>query len=429
MSVVTLGKNAPLLPHDQVRSLASKAGLTIPAKHIDDFARLLGALDQSVEEILAEVDYIPRPDLARYPRSDIHIPKDTDKGGWATKCTARATSPKSALLAGKTIALKDNVSLAGVRCTNGTAALNWTPEVDATIATRIMDAGGLIMGKAACESACMDGVSDTSVTGNVQNPYADNYSAGGSSSGSGRLVATGSVDLAIGCDQGGSIRIPSANCGLAGLKPTWGLVPYTGILSLECTIDHAGPMAKTVRDAALLLQVIAGPDGIDDRQPSYLPPGTLDYTANLDSFMSSFADPSKPLAGIKIGVLKEGFTIPNMDSNVHLVCSSAVAKFSDLGAKVTEVSVPSHSTAAIVWMCSIPIAGGRQSLLGDMSGRKQLYFADRVNGGGQLSQSAFDALGPGAQNLWVRYLYLVEKYGPKLHAKCSNLLRKISVSL
>lgn len=217
MSVVTLGDDAPKLTPDEVNAIASKAGLSIKVGHVDDFARLLGALDQSVKSVLAEEDYFPRPDLTKYPRTDIHVPEaaKSDKGGWATKCTAKSSSPLSELLKGRTIALKDNVALAGVRCTNGTAAMDWTPEFDATIATRIMDAGGLIIGKAACENACMEGVSDTSVTGKVHNPFADNYSCGGSSSGSGRLVATGSADMAVGCDQGGSIRIPASMCGVS----------------------------------------------------------------------------------------------------------------------------------------------------------------------------------------------------------------------
>ena len=224
MSVVSLGKDAPTLPHDEVASLASTAGIMIPDKHVDDFAKLLGAFEQTVDVLLEEEDYVPEVDLDKYPRTDVHVPDDTDKGGWATKCTAKCIEPRSDLLKGKTVALKDNVALAGVRCTNGTTALDWTPQIDATIVTRILDAGATISGKATCENACLEGVSDTSCTGKVHNPYADNYSCGGSSSGSGRLVATGSVDMAIGCDQGGSIRIPSSMCGLVGLKPTWGLV-------------------------------------------------------------------------------------------------------------------------------------------------------------------------------------------------------------
>ena len=429
MSVVTLGKDAAKFPNDKVKSLCSNAGLSIPEKHVDDFATLLGALDQSIKKMLDEEDYIPEVDLNKYPRSDIHIPEDTDKGGWATKCTAKCIEPKTDLLKGKRIALKDNVALAGVRCTNGTEAMDWTPTIDAKVATRIMDAGGTITGKACCENACMEGVSDTSCTGKVHNPYADKYSCGGSSSGSGRLVATGSVDMAIGCDQGGSIRIPSSMCGIVGLKPTWGLVPYTGIISFECTIDHAGPMAKTVRDTAVLLEAIAGPDGIDDRQSPYLPPGTLEYPSQLDSWMSS-VDASKPLAGMKVGVLEEGFKIPGMNDDIHKICSDAVDKFKDLGAEVTTVSIPSHMSGAIVWMCSIPVAGTRQGFFTDMSGRKQLFMLDRIlSSNNPLSTETFKALGPGAQNNYIRYLYVEEKYGPQLHAKCGNLLRKASVSI
>ncbi|KAK5677960.1 hypothetical protein LTS10_009844 [Elasticomyces elasticus] len=425
MSVVTLGEGAPKLSAEDVKAIATKANLELLEADVPDFQRLLGAIDQNIQDVLAADDYYPVPDLAKYPRTEIHIPTDTDKGGWATRCIAKSTSPSGHLLAGKTIALKDNVALAGVRCTNGTAAMEWTPQLDATIATRIMDAGGTILGKAACESACLEGVSDTSVTGKVHNPYADNYSCGGSSSGSGRLVATGSVDLAVGCDQGGSVRIPASMCGIVGHKPTWGLVPYTGILSGEATIDHAGPMAKNVKDTALLLEVMAGPDGIDDRQPPFLPPGTLEYTKQLDEFAASTGSSAKPLTGFKIAILQEGFTIPQMDPNIHALCSSAITKFTDLGATVTTISVPSHS--ALVWACSLPIAGGRQGTLGDATGRKGLYLNDRVPiVSGKLTQAAFDALGPGARNQYLRFMFVEEKYGAGLHGKCMNLLRKMN---
>jgi amidase len=116
---------------------------------------------------------------------------------------------------------------------NGTSILEaYVPPVDATVVTRILDAGGTITGKTVCEAYCLSGGSHTSATGPVRNPYDPRRSAGGSSSGSGALVAAGEVDMAIGCDQGGSIRMPSSFCGTYGMKPTHGLVPYTGILGL-----------------------------------------------------------------------------------------------------------------------------------------------------------------------------------------------------
>ena len=112
------------------------------------------------------------------------------------------------------------------------------------LVTRILDAGGTIVGKAHCEYFCLSGGSHTSALGPVQNPYKHGYSAGGSSSGCGALVGAGEVEMAIGGDQGGSIRMPACYSGCYGMKATHGLVPYTGVMPIEATIDHAGPMTR-----------------------------------------------------------------------------------------------------------------------------------------------------------------------------------------
>ena len=154
---------------------------------------------------------------------------------------------------------------------NGSSLLEgYTPEIDATVVTRILDAGGTILGKAVCEHFCSSGGSHTSDTGPARNPHDQSRMAGGSSSGSAALVAASKVDMAIGGDQGGSIRMPSCWSGIYGTKPTYGLVPYTGIAPIELTIDRAGPIARTVADVASLLEVIAGPDGLDPRQQAGL---------------------------------------------------------------------------------------------------------------------------------------------------------------
>jgi amidase len=110
--------------------------------------------------------------------------------------------------------------------------------------------------------------------------------------------------MAIGADQGGSIRLPASHCGIVGLKPTWGLVPYTGVISLEATIDHVGPMTRNVQDCAMLLQVIAGTDGIDDRQPPNMHLGIMKYGNEIQKHLRN---PNLPLKDIKIGILEEGF--------------------------------------------------------------------------------------------------------------------------
>lgn len=265
----------------------------------------------------------------------------------------------------------------------------------------------------------------------MDNPYAAGYSAGGSSSGSGRLVGIGSVDMAIGGDQGGSIRIPATCCGIVGLKPTWGLVPYTGILSLDASIDHTGPMTKTVPDCAKLLEAIAGADGWDDRQPGFGLEVGSPKTLFVDAVEEAVAKESATaLKGLKIGILKEGFEVPDQDANVIASVKAAAEKFANLGATVKEISVPAHHMGPAIWACALPIAGGRQAIFGDIDGRKQLAMTDRgaLVTPKRLSQREFDAMGPGAKVLYLKWLYCEEKYGPALHGKVTNLVKGLTVS-
>src|SRR3954447_8952148 len=217
-------------------------------------------------------------------------------------------------LAGRRVALKDNICLAGVPMMVGAAFLEGSvPDIDATVVTRILDDGGEIAGKAVCEYYCVSGGSHTSSTGPVQNPRKHGFTTGGSSSGSAALVASGEVPMAIGGDQAGSIRIPAAHCGIVGMKPTFGLVPYTGIGPLEITLDTAGPMTANVADNALLLEVIAGKDGLDPRQ----------HNAVLASYTSALGLGAK---GLRIGVLKEGFGHANSEPGVDAKVRAAAER-------------------------------------------------------------------------------------------------------
>ncbi|KAE8446989.1 hypothetical protein EG329_011471 [Mollisiaceae sp. DMI_Dod_QoI] len=432
MSVSVLGAAQPesLVSTQELQALALSNNLTIPASELSDWSVLLSGLNHCAKEILQIPDYYTAVDLDLYPRTNIHrptTPESTDHGGWAWRVDLKCTKPKSAQLEGRSVAIKDNVAVQGVRCTNGTGTGegDWVPNVDATVVTRILDAGGFIKGKAACENCCFGAVSDTSVTGPVHNPYAHGYSTGGSSSGCGRLLASGTVDLAIGADQGGSIRLPSANCGVVGLKPTWGLVPYTGCISLEATIDHVGPMARTVQDCATLLEVIAGNDGIDDRQPHDWIHGHVKFGEEIKKWVER--DTDLPLKGIKVGILKEGFEDPMTDPNVAIASRTAVSKLTELGAEIKEITIPLHRDSGMIWMVSLPMAGTTQGLLANPTGRRQLLFPDRAEKiGARLSQEAFDAMGPGGQNVYLRGLFLQQRFGSPLHARCTNLLRKLN---
>jgi amidase len=226
---------------------------------------------------------------------------------------------------------KDNVMVAGLPLLNGTSILEgYIAEMDATIVTRLLDAGATLLGKAHCENLCLSAGSHTNARGPVHNPLRPGHTTGGSSSGSAALVAAGEVELAIGGDQGGSIRVPAAYCGLVGMKPTWGLVPYTGIAPIDPSLDHTGPITANVRDNARMLGVMAGPDGIDMRQAGV---AAGDYEAGLE----------RGVAGLRIAILDEGFTAPGMQPEVASSVRAAAAKLAGLGAEVSEVSVPEHA--------------------------------------------------------------------------------------
>ena len=269
-----------------LRRAAEQLGM----KPSDDYLAAVERIVTPLADAYAALDQMPDElPPVKYPRDAGVRPtaEENRYGAWYVK-TAIKGHPQGPL-AGKRVALKDNVCLAGVPMMIGAAILEgYVPDVDATVVTRILDAGGEIAGKAVCEYYCISGGSHTSSTGPVHNPRKWGHTTGGSSSGSAALVAAGEVELAIGGDQAGSIRIPASHCGIVGMKPTFGLVPYTGIAPLEFSIDVCGPMSATVRDNALLLEVIAGPDGIDTRQRDVQ---VARYTEGLDG----------GVAGLRIG--------------------------------------------------------------------------------------------------------------------------------
>lgn len=188
----------------------------ISAADSADYRQLLAAVHDVAEHVLELPDYLANTDTVKYPRENIHRPsqEEQDYGhAWAHKFLIRGNS-EGQLLKGKTVCLKDVVAVAGVPQFFGTDAIPaWTPDSDATVVTRTLDAGANIVGTTICENFCNSTSSFTSAQGTVHNPYAEGYSAGGSTSGGSALVGSGLVDIAIGADQGGSIRVPSSFCG------------------------------------------------------------------------------------------------------------------------------------------------------------------------------------------------------------------------
>jgi amidase len=318
---------------DELRSDAQAAGVPLSESELAAVHSYAAIFLNAAERVAQATPPVPAP---RYgPRDFAHpAPSDNPLNAWYVTTSIKGAPAGS--LAGKRIAIKDNVSVAGVPMANGSKFFaGFVPDTDATVVTRLLDAGAEIAGKAVCESFCMSFGSHTADTGFVLNPHDRTRTTGGSSSGSAALVASGAVDMAIGCDEGGSIRVPAAFCGILGLKPTWGLVPFTGIFPTELTVDHVGPMARTVADCALMLEVIAGSDGLDPRQYASLP--ARPYTALL----------SGGVKGLRIGILKEGLGLADSEPDVDALVLDAAHRFESTGALVTTVSVPVHNTLAL----------------------------------------------------------------------------------
>ncbi|TKV57298.1 amidase [Nakamurella flava] len=282
------------------------------------------------------VEQLYRASAPQAPERAWQTPSENPYGAWyvTTSITDTAEGP----LAGRTAAIKDNVMVAGVPMMNGSRTVEgFVPVRDATAVSRLLAAGAEIAGKSVCEDLCFSGGSFTSHPAPVRNPWDETRNAGGSSSGSAALVAGGVVDIALGGDQGGSVRIPSSFCGTVGHKPTFGLVPYTGAFPIERTIDHLGPITRTVADAALMLGVLAGADGFDPRQPEGV--AGADYVAALE----------RPVTGLRVGVVREGFGLSNSDPAVDAAVRDAVGVLESLGLVAQEVSIPWHTDAMHVW--------------------------------------------------------------------------------
>jgi amidase len=317
-------------------------------------------------------------------------------------------------LSGTRLAVKDNIAVAGVPMMNGSRTVEgFVPQRDATVVTRLLEAGSTVTGKAVCEDLCFSGASHTSASGPVRNPWDRTRTTGGSSSGSGALVASGAVDLALGGDQGGSVRMPASFCGIVGHKPTHGLVPYTGAFPIELTLDHLGPMTRTVIDAARMLDVIAGRDGLDPRQPADLVPA--DYVAALEL----------GAAGLRVGVVTEGFGFEGLsDPAVDDVVRAAAARFTEAGLTVEEVSIPWHRQAMHVWNVIATDGATAQMLDGNGYGRNWdgLYDPELIAHYGRRRAERFDALSDTVKLVALTGRHSLTEYQGRHYAMARDLV-------
>ncbi len=397
---------------EQIMVSAARRGLTLSESE----AVLLIEIGHATFAGCARVAAEPAQSLpVRYPRGGGSRPRPEENplNAWAWRCDVPGADDGA--LAGRTVVLKDIIPVAGQPMSAGSAVLQaHVPSFDATVTSRVLDQGGRIVGIAATEDMCLSGASVSAVTGYVRNPRDPTRSAGGSSSGVAALIGNGAVDVGIGADQGGSIRIPSSLSGIFGMKPTYGLIPYTGCAAIDPSLDHLGPMAGTVENLARLLQAIAGFDeGLDPRQRADM--GAEDYLAGL-----SGADPS----GLRVGLLRQGFNHLGLsDPRVDDAVRSSAETLARLGAQVCEVDVPLHRRAMDIHG-SLLLQGAAQYMVGSggVGPIGKGFYDEAIGSAGaagmalhadQLFASVKFAIGIGG--------YLWDAYGGAYYAKAQNL--------
>ena len=380
----------------------------------DSEADAIGAMMKPIVAFLDQIDTTPIE-----PNGSVRRYRDRDAGRRPTReedplnAVVRKIGVKGASagkLKGKRVAVKDSVAVAGIPICGGSHILEgFVPDDDATIVSRMLDEGAEIVATLVMDDFALSGDGTTSAHGQVHNPHRPEYCSGGSSCGSGAALSYDWVDITIGTDQGGSIRIPSSWSGVAGIKPTYGLVPYTGVMSIDPSIDHVGPMARTVGDLALTLEVIAGADPVDYRQQD----------VRVQPYREALG---KSVAGLRVAILREGFTHPGAQDDVNAAVRNAAAQLQRLGATVEEVSIPSHGDA---WQFLWPIA------LEGMAALARTNLEGRHHGG-RYDATLVEFFGaarhkqPVTRAMTVKFMmaagsYLHENYHGRLYAKAQNL--------
>lgn len=270
---------------------------------------------------------------------------DPEIGAYLALCKERAMAKAAEIdalaakgeklppLAGVPVGIKDVMVTRGVTTTAGSKILrNYVPPYDCTAVARLEAAGAVVLGKLNCDEFAMGSSNENSAWKPVRNPRDLSRVPGGSSGGAAAAVAANMAVATLGSDTGGSIRQPASFCGVVGMKPTYGRVSRYGLIAFASSLDHIGPFGRNVKDAALVLQTIAGRDPMDSTSADIPVP---DYVAEME----------KPAKGLKIGIAKE-YLGEGLDGEVRSATEAAVQKLARLGCEIVEVSLP-HTKYAV----------------------------------------------------------------------------------
>jgi len=388
---------------EDVLEKAEKLHLDIDEETAEHFAE---AMQESVK-LYEKIDEIrePIPDRRFNDRDPGYKPPDDGNPNnvYVTKC--RVSGTDEGILDGYEIGIKDNIRVRGVEMTGGSKMFEgFIPSSDATVVTRLLEAGGEVTAKLNMTELAL--LAWMSAFGPVRNPRDPEYLAGSSSSGSAAAVVMDEVDISLGTDGGGSVRLPAAWCGCVGHKPTNNLLPETGMVS---TVSTVGPFSNTVDDCARALDAMTDPsDEVFQRM--------FDTDFSFRDSLSSSPDQ------INVGMLREGFDISHAEQGVNDAVASALDDFESEGATIEEVSVPQHQKAGDIHSAiSIEELTAKIRSEGVGHFRKKSYDVQFADAFGKARRTDSHEFLTTLQYTIIFGQYMADRYLGKYHAKAQNL--------
>jgi len=401
----------------EIQEWAEKVGLSLSDDEALEFLDLTGRMLDNLD--LVESLATPAAPLLEAVRSLKPRPSKSEDPYNAIIQGCEVKANDRGLLSGMRIGLKDNMAVAGIPMTCGSRLLEgYVPKSDCVVAERLLQAGGKIVAKLNMDDFAFSAGGETSHFGAVTNPYDITRTASGSSSGPAAALHYDSIDLTFGTDQGGSIRLPASWCGVLGLKPTFGLVPYTGIASIDVTYDNVGPLARTVETLALGLTAVAGRHSSDPRQHA-------DILSN--DYVDVVSRAPDDLRGVTIGVLLEGFNAehatnaPPGTRQTMEATREVVERVQEMGATVKPISIPDHSISGSVKLAAL--AEGYAATFhafGNSYHQDAAYWEDFGMALGKGMSAFSDDLHPTVKSALILGNYLRERYFGSFYARARN---------
>lgn len=323
---------------EELRELASDFDMDVDDEEVDAVRDRVGSLLDDLDDVYD----VALPSDAGEPGAHSWTHADDPYNAVSTYCEVPPTEDSSELLNGVDVGLKDIIAVAGIPMECASPIMQgFVPSFDAAVVERLRGAGATIAAKTNLDEMAASPWGN-SFDGPVRNPHDKDRTAGGSSGGSAAAVVIDAVDVALGTDTGGSVRIPAAFCGAVGLKPTYGLVPLHGVVENTYTQDHVGPITTSVEDAARVLEAIAGPE---DRDPASLAAAGCD-SYDVGGYVDAVENPPA-LESVTIGRVSDGFG-DGVNDDVEERVRCAIDKLEDAGASVVDVAIENYDAVGAV---------------------------------------------------------------------------------